>query len=91
MSARSVCVDCGIDTCPRKGRWEYYMVHNAVWAEAGMDPDGGYLCIGCLEKRLGRMVRPRDFTGAPINDFDVPWDTTRLASRKMGRHRAMKR
>ena len=59
------------------------MVHDVVWAKAGMDSDGGYLCgIGCLEKRLGRMLRPGDFTGAPINDLDAPWDTERLASRK---------
>jgi hypothetical protein len=90
MSARSICVDCGIDTCPttakrgcrHKARWEYYMVHDVVWAKAGMDSDGGHLCIGCLEKRLGRMLRPRDFTGAPINNLDAPWDTERLASRK---------
>jgi len=87
--SESICVDCGIDTCPRtgkrgsrrKGRWEYYMVHNAVWAKAGMEPDGGHLCIGCLERRLGRMLRPRDFTDAPINDPDIPWRTKRLVSR----------
>ena len=67
------------------------MVHNSVWAKAGMDRDGGYLCIGCLERRLGRMLRPRDFTSAPINDLDDPWATERLASRRMERHRAKKR
>jgi hypothetical protein len=80
---RSICVDCGIDTCPRtgkrEGRWECYMVHKAVWAKAGMEHYGGYLCIGCLERRLGRMLRPRDFTDAWINDPN-PWYTERLVS-----------
>jgi hypothetical protein len=42
MSA--ICSDCGGDTtpctgkrgCRHAGRWEYYMVHNEVWARAGM-------------------------------------------------------
>src|SRR5690348_15648318 len=40
----SLCADCGQDTtpctgergCRHKGRWEYYMVHDAIWAAAGM-------------------------------------------------------
>jgi hypothetical protein len=26
-----------------------------------MAPFGGCLCVGCLEKRLGRRLRPKDF------------------------------
>jgi hypothetical protein len=84
MSDRSICVDCGIDTCPCTGKREWYMVHKAVWAKAGMERDGGYLCIGCLERRLGRMLRPRDFTDAWINDLHT-WQTKRLVSRLLGR------
>jgi hypothetical protein len=40
---------------------EVYMVRAAVWTNAGMEPFGGCLCIGCLEKRLGRKLRPKDF------------------------------
>jgi len=58
------------------------MVHDAVWARAGMYSNGGFLCIGCLEKRLGRTLRPSDFTDAPINNLDNPWQTERLVSRK---------
>jgi hypothetical protein len=33
-----------------------------------MDPMGGCLCIGCLEKRLNRVLRPKDFQrGHPFN------------------------
>jgi hypothetical protein len=47
---------------------EWYMVHDGVWAAAGMDPDGGRLCIGCLEDRLGRELTADAFTDAPVND-----------------------
>jgi hypothetical protein len=33
---------------------ELYIVRNAVWKKAGMKPWGGCLCVGCLEKRIGR-------------------------------------
>jgi hypothetical protein len=39
---------------------EVYHLRDAVW-KAGMAPFGGCLCIGCLEKRLGRQLGPKDF------------------------------
>lgn len=42
-------------------RSEVYMVRNRVWEAAGMEPMGGCLCIGCLERRLGRRLKPKDF------------------------------
>jgi hypothetical protein len=56
------------------------MVHNAIWQQAGVA--GSYLCVGCLEHRLGRRLVPKDFTAAPVNG-PSPWDTPRLASRKL--------
>lgn len=90
MSGESICIDCGVDTCPctgkrgcrHTGRWEHYMVHDRVWKAARMGGDDGYLCIGCLETRIGRKLRPRDFTTAPCNDPDDPWSTPRLANRQ---------
>lgn len=56
------------------------MVSNDVWKAAGMGE--GFLCIGCLEIRLGRTLTAADFPAhLPINDPD-PWDTPRLANRK---------
>jgi hypothetical protein len=26
-----------------------------------MEPYGGCLCIGCLERRIGRKLKPKDF------------------------------
>ena len=40
---------------------EVYTVRDAVWKASGMEPYGGCLCVGCLEKRLGRKLRPKDF------------------------------
>jgi len=42
-------------------RSEVYIVRDAIWKKAEMEPYGGCLCIGCLEKRLGRALRPKDF------------------------------
>jgi hypothetical protein len=62
------CLDCNVETCPGVGEWEVYMVHDHVWRDAGMDR--GDLCIGCLERRLGRMLSPDDFSwAAEMNRF----------------------
>jgi hypothetical protein len=49
------CPDCqGYDP-------ELYMVHDAVWAEAGLEPDGGWVHLSCLSRRLGRPLTREDF------------------------------
>ncbi len=61
-------------------RWEWYMVWPAVWSLAcGHDDAPGYLCIGCLERRLGRPLTRGDFTLAPVNQ-PGRWDSPRLAA-----------
>jgi hypothetical protein len=42
-------------------RSEIYVVRESVWKKAGVEPMGGCLCIGCLEKRIGRRLKPKDF------------------------------
>ena len=37
-----------------KARAEFCMVHDHVWSAAGMKYHSGYLCVGCIEQRLGR-------------------------------------
>ncbi len=32
-------------------------------------PARGYLCVGCLEARLGRQLHRGDFADAPLNDL----------------------
>jgi hypothetical protein len=72
------CLDCGIDTFPvgtgRPGRAEWYIVADPVWSAAGMivahvpEAYGQFLCIGCLEARIGRQLNTDDFPDLPIND-----------------------
>lgn len=62
------CHDCG-------GRaWtqlcEDYNVRDDIWhqacrAEPVMKDDYGLLCVGCIERRLGRQLTSADFTGVP--------------------------
>jgi hypothetical protein len=59
------CSDCGVDYD------EFYMVHKHIWSAVGVGD--GWLCIGCLEQRLGRKLNCADFTDAPCNteeDYD---------------------
>ena len=58
---------------------EVYYVKPTVWAKADAK---GCLCIGCLEDRIGRRVRPKDFVRG--NSFNVAPGTDRLISRRMG-------
>ena len=60
------CDDCG-------GVVQGYMVKDAVWAAAGLEPRG-LICLVCLADRLGRELRFGDFTPAPVNPwlFDEP-------------------
>lgn len=58
------CVDCNVNT---KAIDEYYSVHDHIWKKADIEPHGGMLCIGCLEKRLQERLMPQHFTDAPIN------------------------
>jgi hypothetical protein len=82
------CKDCGVDTMPPRGKAEWYVVHDEVWQAAGMQDDlgkqAGFLCIGCLETRIGRILTPADFIDAPINDLNDGRSSGRLISRLGG-------
>jgi hypothetical protein len=47
---------------------EWYLVLDEVWAEAGMRR--GFLCVDCLERRLGRRLASADFKRHRVNDLD---------------------
>ena len=65
-----------IDDCS-----EVYMVRDAVWKKAGVAPMGGCLCIACLEKRIGRRLKPKDFTRD--HSFNqLPTGTQQLLNRR---------
>ena len=77
------CFECGVDTI-KIG--EFYGVRNDVWMVACpwtnaelVAPGFDFLCIGCLEARLGRTLTPEDFVDTPLNRMEPRSD--RLRSR----------
>jgi hypothetical protein len=73
------CIDCRVNTTPRRGPSEFYMVKSWVWDRTGLGFDGGMLCIGCLEARLGRRLRPQDFNRVTFRE--IARHSARLRSR----------
>jgi hypothetical protein len=51
---------------------EVYYVHPHVWEASGVGFWNGCLCIGCLEKRLGRQLQPFDFMAEHADGFNDP-------------------
>ena len=79
------CIDCGMNT-----ETESYMVQDHVWS-AGMPVQEvmsytDYLCIGCIEARLGRELTAADFSDVPINQ-PSSWHSLRLNARLSGAER----
>ena len=56
---------------------EVYIVRPKVWEVTGLTR--GCLCIGCLEKRIGRRLRPKDFRNDPFAGFPA---SPRLRNRR---------
>lgn len=82
----ALCLDCAVDTMANR---EYYMVRDEVWERAGMVDEHrrGYLCIGCLEQRIGRRLTPRDFADVLVNKMFREASSARLRSRLRGLRR----
>jgi hypothetical protein len=72
-----LCLDCGIDTS-RIG--EFYFVQTETWISV-VGSKNGMLCIGCLERRLGRLLKQSDFTDAYINRRDWGSKSARFLNR----------
>lgn len=70
------CVDCEVHTGVVG---DYYMIHKHLWAEFGCGD--GMLCIACLERRMGRILTPSDFTDAPVNGGALTYRSERMISR----------
>ena len=54
------CRDCGGDVTD-----EFYMIHHHLWDEYVRV--GGWICVPCVEDRLGRRLTRDDFILCPIN------------------------
>jgi len=82
------CADCGVNTL---AIGEYYMVEDDVWNYAwwrarrlpAARRRRPFLCIGCLEARIGRRLTESDFKRVPINDPDDPDVSVRMRDRLM--------
>lgn len=77
------CNGCGESTID-----EYYMLYDDVWRIAAPDepqdqqyPTEYMLCIGCVEKRLRRLLVPSDFPHYPVNSNDNQPRSERLLDR----------
>ena len=77
------CVDCDTETVPWAGPIETYQVHDRLWKEAGMAPLGGRLCVGCIERRLGRRLVRSDFTRYSLRNAHMR-ESDRLRARQQG-------
>lgn len=76
--------------CRHGRQWEWYMVWPALWELAWRNSpartadqfgvSNGFLCIGCLQQRIGRLLTAADFTRARVNDPQHPWNTEQLAA-----------
>jgi hypothetical protein len=75
-----ICMDCGVNLDAID---EDVMLVDDVWL-AAVPTETGMLCIGCLEKRLGRKLRRDDFTrhsqsaadeGMPVSDRLKDWSS----------------
>lgn len=76
--AKFHCLDCAVDTGKIN---EYYMVVDHLWEQAGVEPQGGMLCVGCLEDRIGRRLTGFDFTQCYVNRPQFGPQSDRLRSR----------
>ena len=72
----------GFDEVPQQigSDSEVYFVRKRVWEQSGLMGYGGCLCIGCLEKRIGRRLKPKDFPRD--HPFNILPGSPRLLSRR---------
>jgi hypothetical protein len=84
----TACADCGVGA---SSLGEWYMINDNLWEQAwhgrrkswhGL-PGQQVLCIGYLERRIGRRLTAADFLDVPLNDPNQNRMSTRLRSRLM--------
>jgi len=77
----SPCVDCRVNTHHRDGIGESFMLNQWVWDSIQFQDSADYLCIKCVEKRLGRRLTPPDFILCPLNTYLLYYRSKLLISR----------
>jgi hypothetical protein len=73
-----VCRDCATNTF-RDG--EFFQLKDDIWGLTGLAPDGGMLCVGCVEARIGRKLAAADFVDGPPNTWGRLYRSDRLQDR----------
>jgi hypothetical protein len=83
--AQTACADCGVDTM---AIGDFYAVKDNIWQRAWESRRGNYeiphrqfLCLGCLEDRLGYTLMRDDFIDALVNHPKNPNLSKRLLDR----------
>jgi hypothetical protein len=56
------CADCGRRMNKHHDSW----INDDLWSKYGNN--GGYLCLVCIERRIGRPLARADFPDAPCNE-----------------------
>jgi hypothetical protein len=72
-----ICLDCGIDTSKHN---ELYMLVDETWKLTGLGKVG-MLCVGDVEKRIGRRLTASDFNDSYLNNFRTNSKSARLVER----------
>ena len=57
------------------------MVQSDIWKAHGVNTGNGMLCIGCLEKRMGRQLCRQDFADFPFHEINAKGRSLRLQDR----------
>ena len=63
--------------------YEWFFVKDRVWQQACRKSEARFLCVGCLEKRIGRKLVAADFKRSPKINFE-PQSSVRLRRRMRG-------
>lgn len=76
MSDQTLCLDCGIDAWDflengRRVHEDFYLV-DEIWEQ--VCPENEILCLGCAEKRLGRVLMRSDFKSDGMQGQREYWD-----------------
>ncbi len=62
----------GCDRCAKSD--EPYMLRGIIWKAVTDNTKENFLCLACVELRLGRSLRENDFTDMPINFGGLGFD-----------------
>jgi len=62
------CADCGMTLTVRGTLWgigdrdsEWFLVKDRIWRQSQRKGECRFLCVGCLENRIGRKLTADDF------------------------------